>query len=136
VAVGDEVNALIDFDRDGAAAEYAAVPASALAARPGSVSHVQAATLPLAALTAWQALVDRAGLAVGERALVQGGAGGVGVYAVQFAAVLGGQVTASGAARARFSSGTSGPRSSSVPGRRPARARRTRPPGKTVLAVR
>ena len=96
VAPGDEVFALIDFDRDGAAAEYVTVPASALAPRPRSVSHTQAATLPLAALTAWQALVDHAGLARGERVLVQGGAGGVGVYAVQLAAALGGQVTATG----------------------------------------
>lgn len=93
---GDEVFALIDFDRDGAAADYVTVPASALAARPRSVSHGQAAALPLAALTAWQALVDHAGLARGERVLVQGGAGGVGVYAVQLAAGLGGQVTATG----------------------------------------
>ena len=96
LAPGDEVYALIDFDRDGAAAEYVTVPASALAARPRSVSHVQAATLPLAALTAWQALVDHAGVRRGERVLVQGGAGGVGVYAVQLAAVLGVQVTATG----------------------------------------
>jgi NADPH:quinone reductase-like Zn-dependent oxidoreductase len=96
LAPGDEVYALIDFDRDGAAAEYVTVAASALAARPRSVSHVQAATLPLAALTAWQALVDHAGLARGERVLVQGGAGGVGVYAVQLAAALGAQVTATG----------------------------------------
>jgi NADPH:quinone reductase-like Zn-dependent oxidoreductase len=96
LAPGDEVYALIDFDRDGAAAEYVTVPAGALARRPRSLSHVQAATLPLAALTAWQALVDHAGLTAGERVLVQGGAGGVGVYAVQLAAVLGGQVTATG----------------------------------------
>jgi NADPH:quinone reductase-like Zn-dependent oxidoreductase len=96
LAPGDEVYALIDFDRDGAAAEYVTVPASAIARRPLSVSQVEAATLPLAALTAWQALVDHAGLARGERVLVQGGAGGVGVYAVQLAAVLGGRVTATG----------------------------------------
>ena len=96
LAPGDEVYALIDFDRDGAAAEYVTVPASALAARPRSVSHVQAATLPLAALTAWQALVDHASVKRGERVLVQGGAGGVGVYAIQLAAVLSAQVTATG----------------------------------------
>ena len=96
LAPGDEVFALIDFNQDGAAAEYVTVPASALAARPRSVSHTQAATLPLAALTAWQALVDHASLARGERVLVLGGAGGVGVYAVQLAAALGGQVTATG----------------------------------------
>src|SRR6202046_3446982 len=96
LAPGDEVYALIDFDRDGAAAEYVTVPAGALAARPRSVSHVQAATLPLAALTAWQAPGDHGRPARGERVLVLGGAGGVGVYAVQLAAALGGQVTATG----------------------------------------
>ena len=58
LAVGDAVIGLIDFDRDGSAAEYVAVPATTLAAKPTSLSHQQAATLPLAALTAWQALVD------------------------------------------------------------------------------
>jgi NADPH:quinone reductase-like Zn-dependent oxidoreductase len=98
VAAGDTVYALIDFDRDGAAAEYVAVPAATLASRPGSVTDVEAATLPLAALTAWQALVDHARLLPGERVLVQGGAGGVGVYAVQIASLLGGEVTATGRA--------------------------------------
>ena len=92
---------LIDFDRDGAAAEYVTVPAAHLAARPRSVSDEEAATLPLAALTAWQALVDHAALKPGERVLVQGGAGGVGSYAVQLAAILGGTVTATGVARQR-----------------------------------
>jgi hypothetical protein len=99
VAPGDEVYGLIGFDRDGAAAEYVTMPAAELAARPRSVPHVAAATLPLAALTAWQALVNYAALEAGERVLVHGGAGGVGVYAVQLAAVLGGQVTATGSAR-------------------------------------
>ena len=96
VAVGDEVYGLIDFDRDGAAAEYVTLPASELAVRPRSVSHAQAATLPLAALTAWQALVDYAAVEPGERVLVQGGTGGVGAFAVQLAAFLGGHVTATG----------------------------------------
>jgi NADPH:quinone reductase-like Zn-dependent oxidoreductase len=99
LAGGDEVYGLIGFDRDGAAAEYVTMPAADLAARPRSVTHEAAATLPLAALTAWQALVDCAALEAGEQVLVHGGAGGLGVYAVQFAAVLGGQVTATGAAR-------------------------------------
>jgi NADPH:quinone reductase-like Zn-dependent oxidoreductase len=98
VAAGDSVYGLIDFDRDGAAAEYVTVPTTTLAARPGLVTDVEAATLPLAALTAWQALVDHAGLQSGERVLVQGGAGGVGVYAVQIASLLGGEVTATGRA--------------------------------------
>ena len=60
LAVGDEVYGLIDFDRDGAAAEFVTLPAAHLAARPRSVSHAHAATLPLAALTAW--LADHAAL--------------------------------------------------------------------------
>jgi NADPH:quinone reductase-like Zn-dependent oxidoreductase len=95
-AVGDDVIGLIDFDRDGAAAEYVAVPVARLAAKPRGVSHAEAATLPLAALTAWQALVDQAALDAGEQVLVTGGAGGVGVYAVQLAAILRGRVTATG----------------------------------------
>jgi NADPH:quinone reductase-like Zn-dependent oxidoreductase len=101
VAVREEVYGLIDFDRDGAAAQYVTLPAAHLAARPRTVSHVDSATLPLAALTAWQALVDHAGLQPGERVLVQGGAGGVGSYAVQLAASLGGAVTATGRAAQR-----------------------------------
>jgi NADPH:quinone reductase-like Zn-dependent oxidoreductase len=96
LAAGDEVIGLIDFDRDGAAAEYVVVPAASLAAKPPSASHEQAATLPLAALTAWQALADHAAVQPGEQVLVQGGAGGVGIFAVQLAAILGGHVTATG----------------------------------------
>ena len=96
---GDEVYGLIDFNRDGAAAQYVTIPAADLAARPRSVPHEAAATLPLAALTAWQALVDYAAAEPGERVLVQGGAGGVGVYAVQLASFLGAHVTATGRAR-------------------------------------
>jgi len=99
VAVGDEVYGLIEFDRNGAAAEYVTVPAGELAAKPRSASHAQTATLPLAALTAWQALVDYAALEPGERVLVHGGAGGVGAFAVQLAATLGAKVTATGRGR-------------------------------------
>jgi NADPH:quinone reductase-like Zn-dependent oxidoreductase len=88
------VYGLVDFDRDGAAAQYVTVPATGLAGKPRKASHVEAAGLPLAALTAWQALVDHARLAHGETVLVHGGAGGVGVYAVQLGAYLGGHVTA------------------------------------------
>ena len=94
LAPGDEVYGLVDFDRDGAAAEFVTVPALALAAKPAKATHVEAASLPLSALTAWQALVDHAGLRSGERVLVHGGAGGVGVYGVQLAAALGGHVIA------------------------------------------
>jgi NADPH:quinone reductase-like Zn-dependent oxidoreductase len=72
LAVGDEVIGLIDFDWGGAAAEYVVMPAASLSAKPNSVSHVEAATPPLAALTAWQALVDHAALEPGAQVLVQG----------------------------------------------------------------
>ncbi|WP_284224093.1 NADP-dependent oxidoreductase [Mycobacterium antarcticum] len=93
-AVGDEVYGLIRFDRDGAAAEYVSVPAADLAARPTSVSHVTSAALPLAGLTAWQALVEHAKVQPGERVLVHGGAGGVGALTVELATILGADVTA------------------------------------------
>jgi NADPH:quinone reductase-like Zn-dependent oxidoreductase len=98
-AVGDEVFGLIDFDRNGAAADYVTVPAADLAASPTAASQTETASLPLAALTAWQALVDHADLRAGDQVLVTGGAGGVGVYAVQLAAVLGGRLTATGRER-------------------------------------
>ena len=91
--VGDEVYGLIRFDRDGAAAEYVTAPAADLAARPKTVSHNVSAALPLAGLTAWQALVDQAAVQPGESVLVHGGAGGVGALTVQLAAVLGAEVT-------------------------------------------
>jgi NADPH:quinone reductase-like Zn-dependent oxidoreductase len=93
-ALGDNVYGLIQFDRDGGAADYVSVPAQDLAAKPSGVSHTLAAALPLAGLTAWQALVDHAGVHHGERVLVTGGAGGVGALAVQLAAQLGADVTA------------------------------------------
>jgi NADPH:quinone reductase-like Zn-dependent oxidoreductase len=92
-SVGDEVYGLIRFDRDGAAAEYVTAPAADLAPRPASVSHVVAAALPLAGLTAWQSLVDHAAVQSGQRVLVHGGAGGVGALTVQLAIILGADVT-------------------------------------------
>jgi NADPH:quinone reductase-like Zn-dependent oxidoreductase len=91
---GDEVYGLIQFDRDGAAAEYVAVPAADLAAKPSTASHAAAAALPLAGLTALQALVDHAAVRPGEDVLVHGGAGGVGALTVQLAAIQGARVTA------------------------------------------
>src|SRR4051794_13451015 len=75
---GDEVYGLPDFPRDGAAAEFAAVQAANLALKPRSIPHVQAAALPLSALTAWQALFEHAHLVAGQSVLIHGGAGGVG----------------------------------------------------------
>ncbi|MFI7608194.1 NADP-dependent oxidoreductase [Micromonospora sp. NPDC049366] len=96
--VGEAVYGLIPFVRDGAAAEYVTMPADIVAAKPATVDHDDTAAIPLAALTAWQALVTHAGLRAGQRVLVQGGAGGVGIYVVQLAASLGGRVIATAAA--------------------------------------
>src|SRR3954471_17125590 len=85
VAPGDEVFALTPFDRDGVAADYTAVPAELLAARPRSLSRAASAAVPLPALTAWQGLFDHGRLAVGERVLIHGAAGAVGGLAVQLA---------------------------------------------------
>ncbi|MCP2339273.1 NADP-dependent oxidoreductase [Actinomadura rupiterrae] len=93
-APGDQVYALLDFNGSGGAADYVPVPAARLAVKPTSVDHVAAASLPLAALTAWQALTDHAHLKTGQRVLVHGGAGGVGNYGVQLAAALGAEVVA------------------------------------------
>ena len=83
VAVGDPVYALAPFDRDGAAADFAAVPASLLAPKPRTLDHVESAAVPLAALSAWQGLFDHGRLEPGERVLVVGASGGVGHFAAQ-----------------------------------------------------
>ncbi|MER5753602.1 NADP-dependent oxidoreductase [Streptomyces sp. NPDC002088] len=87
VAVGDEVYGLIPFTRDGAAAEYVSVPVDVLAAKPAGLEHDKVAALPLTALTARQALVDHASVKAGQHVLIQGGAGGVGSFAVQIASL-------------------------------------------------
>ncbi|WKE73558.1 NADP-dependent oxidoreductase [Streptomyces sp. WP-1] len=90
---GDEVFGMPSFPRQaGAYAEYVVAPARHLAPKPASLTHVEAAALPLAALTAWQALVDTAGLRPGERVLVHAAAGGVGHLAVQIAKARGAYV--------------------------------------------
>jgi NADPH:quinone reductase-like Zn-dependent oxidoreductase len=91
--IGDEVYGLIRFDRDGAAAEYVAVAADDVAAKPSTVSHTVAAALPLAGLTALQALVEHAHVQAGDKVLVTGGTGGVGALTVQLAARFGAIVT-------------------------------------------
>ena len=85
MSIGDEVYALTSFCRDGAAAEYIAVHAAEMAPKPKTLDHVQAAAVPLSALTVWQAFFDHARLASGQRVLIHGAAGGVGSFAVQIA---------------------------------------------------
>jgi len=82
---GKPVYALLDFDRDGAAAEFVAVEATLLAPKPPTLDHVESAAVPLAALSAWQGLFDHGALAEGQRLLIHGAAGGVGHFATQLA---------------------------------------------------
>lgn len=98
---GDEVCGLVGFDRPGAAAEYVTVPAADVAPKPPSLDHPQAAAIPLGALTAWQALHEHARMQSGQHVLVHGGAGGVGAYVVQLAALHGARVTATASSRDR-----------------------------------
>ena len=92
VSIGDEVYALTDWYRDGAAAELIAVEARNLALRPRSVDHAASSTLPLAGLTAWQALFRHGELTGEDTLVVLGAAGGVGNLAVQLANHAGARV--------------------------------------------
>jgi NADPH:quinone reductase len=85
----------------GSLAEYAAVDARLLAAKPASIGMREAAALPLVFITAWEGLVDRARVAAGMKVLVHGGAGGVGHIAVQIARAKGAEVYATGSAEQR-----------------------------------
>jgi NADPH:quinone reductase-like Zn-dependent oxidoreductase len=100
VSVGDAVYALTPFDRDGVAAEYAAVPASVLAPKPSMLTHAESAALPLPALSAWQGLFVHGRLEPGERVLVHGAVGGVGQFATQLARWRGAHVIATAAPQA------------------------------------
>ena len=91
---GDEVFSKPDTSRDGAYADYIVVRDSEVALKPQSLHHVHAAAVPLAGLTAWQALFDIAHLERGQRVLIHGGSGGVGHFAVQFAKWKGAYVVA------------------------------------------
>ncbi|MFJ6382520.1 NADP-dependent oxidoreductase [Kitasatospora sp. NPDC092039] len=92
---GDEVFGMPFFPRAATGyADYVAVPSRQVARKPATLDHVQAAALPLAALTAWQGLVDAAGLTAGQRVLIHRAAGGVGHFAVQIAKARGAHVIA------------------------------------------
>jgi NADPH:quinone reductase-like Zn-dependent oxidoreductase len=97
-AEGDEV---FGMSASGGYAEYSTASAGVIAKKPEGVSHEQAAAIPVAGLTAWQALFDRGGLVSGQSALVAGAAGGVGHFAVQFAKVAGARVIGTGSTRNR-----------------------------------
>jgi len=101
LAVGDEVYGLTDQLRDGAAAEYVAVEARNLAAKPRTVDHVHAAAVPRAGLTAWQGLFDHGKLAKGQTVVVHGAGGAVGSMAVQLARWAGAEVVGTGRSHSR-----------------------------------
>ncbi len=85
LSVGQEIYGMNDWFADGATAEFCLTQPSSIALKPTSISHQEAATVPIGALTAWQGLFDHARLLPDERVLVQGAAGGVGLFAVQLA---------------------------------------------------
>jgi NADPH:quinone reductase-like Zn-dependent oxidoreductase len=97
-AEGDEV---FGMTASGAYAELATASAATIARKPAALSHEQAAALPVAGMTAWQALFDRGGLESGQTALIAGAAGGVGHLGVQFAKRAGARTIGTGSARNR-----------------------------------
>ena len=97
-AEGDRV---FGISASGGYAEYSAASATAIARKSDALSDEQAAAIPVAGLTAWQALLDRGRLEGGQTALVAGAAGGVGHFAVQFAKLAGARVIGIGSARNR-----------------------------------
>ena len=100
-AKGDEVYAMLDYCCDGAEAEFTIALPNELAPKPRTLDHVQAAAVPLTALTAWQGLFEHARLVAGQTVLIHGAAGGVGVFAVQLARWVGAHVIATASARNR-----------------------------------
>ena len=94
---GDEVFGMVTVPRlAGCYAEYVAVPTLSVAKKPTRITHLEAAGVPLAALTAWGAVVEVAKAHAGQRMLIHAGAGGVGHFAVQFASYFGAHVIATG----------------------------------------
>jgi NADPH:quinone reductase-like Zn-dependent oxidoreductase len=97
---GDEVYGVVAVPRvSGSYAEYVSVQGMSIAKRPKALSHVEAAGVPTAALTAWGVVVEVAKAHEGQRMLIHGGAGGVGHFAVQFARFFGAYVIATGSPR-------------------------------------
>lgn len=98
---GDEVFGMNDWFAPGATAEFCTAPASAITLKHKELSHAEAASIPIGALTAWQGLFDHAHLKSGERVLIHGGSGAVGVFAIQFARQQGAHILTTASARNR-----------------------------------
>ncbi|WP_233243667.1 NADP-dependent oxidoreductase [Bacterioplanes sanyensis] len=94
-AIGDEVFVFAPIDRQGSYAGFISVDASLVAPKPRSLTALESAGVPLAAVTAWQGLVQDGQLSAGQSVLILGASGGVGGFAVQIAKSLGAQVIAS-----------------------------------------
>lgn len=90
---GDEVYTFLNPLTGGACAEYCAVPESAAAIKPQNITHTEAATVPIAGLTALQALRDLGEIQAGKKVLINGASGGVGIFAVQIAKAMNALVT-------------------------------------------
>jgi len=95
----DAVFGMNDWFCQGATAEYCLASPSTLARKPRKLTHIEAAAVPIAALTAWQALFDHAKIESGERILVHGGAGAVGSFVIQLAKMHGAEVIATATGR-------------------------------------
>jgi NADPH:quinone reductase-like Zn-dependent oxidoreductase len=91
---GDLVYAYLSFDEQGGYAEFCVAKENEVAIKPKAISYEQAAAVPLAATTAWQALIDTAKLSAGQTVLIHGGSGGVGHFAIQIAKARGAKVIA------------------------------------------
>src|SRR5882757_5792557 len=91
---GDPVFAYVSLDNSGGYAQYALVTEREAAPKPKSLTYVEAAGVPVVAMTAWQALVDTAKLSAGQTVLIHGGSGGVGSFAIQIAKARGAKVIA------------------------------------------
>lgn len=100
-SVGEAVVGFLPMTEEGASAEFVLAPAELLTGAPTSVSLVDAAALPSASLSAWQALFEQADLKAGQRVLVNGAGGGVGGYALQLAKQAGATVIATASPRSR-----------------------------------
>src|ERR671936_420474 len=97
--IGQEVYGMNDWFAEGAMAEYCVTQPSSVAHKPPRLTHVEAASVPIGALTAWQGLFDRARLQAGEHVLVHGGAGAIGIFAIQLARFRGAHVVSTASAQ-------------------------------------